>query len=193
MINETIITIGSKNIVKGHAVLEVIADFSFLDDARIETFDVPSRISDQPKSLEEIIRGAKNRAKAAVDLCHFSGAAVKCHYGFGIESGIFAISSNAGWMDTCACVIYDYENKSFSYGLASGWEIREDIIEAVFQQNMNLDQASKAVGLTTEDRVGRKEGLSGLLSNGRLTRKEHTKEAIRNALIYLERTKKNKE
>lgn len=77
------IAIGTINKVKIQAVEEVVKDYPLFAGMQIYPVAVPSEISEQPLSLEEIITGAKNRAKNAFA---FSAA---CAYSFGIESGLF--------------------------------------------------------------------------------------------------------
>lgn len=52
--------IGSKNIVKIKATSEVLSSYGY----EVTSFDVNSQVSAQPKSDEETIKGAKNRALA---------------------------------------------------------------------------------------------------------------------------------
>jgi len=49
-----------------------------------------------------------------------------------------------------------------------------------------MNQAFSRAGLTNNPKLGSQEGAVGLLTKGRLTRKEYTKQAIRTALIHLE-------
>jgi non-canonical (house-cleaning) NTP pyrophosphatase len=40
--------------------------------------------------------------------------------------------------------------------------------------------------MTTNENIGSEEGAIGILTKGRMTRKEYTKQALRTALIHLE-------
>jgi radical SAM protein with 4Fe4S-binding SPASM domain len=80
------IKIASQNPVKVEALKEILLDYNHLQDAKVESVDVSSGVSDQPKSLEETISGAKNRAKTAY---------IDCDYSFGIESGLMAVLGEA--------------------------------------------------------------------------------------------------
>ena len=82
------ISVGSTNIVKVQAVEEAVKEYPALAALRIQTCSVPSGVADQPLSLEEIIQGAKNRAASAFAACP------GCHYGFGIESGLFEVNGD---------------------------------------------------------------------------------------------------
>lgn len=74
--------------------------------------EVSSSVSNQPKSLDETVRGAMNRAL---------GSFVDCSYSFGIESGLMAVpNTKSGFMDVCVCAIYD--GTEYHIGLSSAWE-----------------------------------------------------------------------
>ena len=49
-----------------------------------------------------------------------------------------------------------------------------------------MNDAAHKAGLTKNPKVGSAEGLVGIMTKGRLTRKEYTKEAIRTALIHID-------
>lgn len=49
-----------------------------------------------------------------------------------------------------------------------------------------MNKAAYQAGFTKNPKVGSAEGLVGIMTKGRLTRKDYTKEAIRMALIHLE-------
>lgn len=171
------IIVGSKNQVKVGAVKELLLDYPHLEAADVSEVEVPSGVSDQPKSLTETVDGAMNRAK---------GAFVGCDYSFGLESGLMAVpSTKSGFMDVCVCAIYD--GKEFHLGLSSAWEAPREVTEHMINGNMNMNDAAVKAGYTENPNIGAAEGLVGIMTKGRLTRKEYTKEAIRTALIHLEK------
>ena len=73
------INVGSQNIVKVSAVKEVIENYDFLLNAEVFGLKISSQVSTQPKSLDETIHGAMNRAKNSFK---------DCNYSFGIEDGL---------------------------------------------------------------------------------------------------------
>ncbi|HLD88694.1 MAG TPA: inosine/xanthosine triphosphatase [Candidatus Nanoarchaeia archaeon] len=173
------ITIGSTNDVKVEAVREVIHDYDILSNAEVNGIDVNSEVSEQPKSLNETIHGAMNRAKNAFR---------DCNYSFGIESGLMQVpNTKTGYMDVCACVIYD--GKDYHIGLSSAFEYPHEIARLVFKDGLGISQAAYRTGLTKNPKVGSAEGVIGILTRGRLPRKEYTKQAIVMALIHLENSK----
>lgn len=176
-----IIAVGSTNKIKVEALIEVIKDYHHLAHATIISCAVPSEISEQPLSLEEIIVGAKNRARNAFNSLDDS------KYGFGIESGLFeAKGTQTGYLEACICCIYDGVNHHI--GLSCGFEIPPHILDFVVKKGKDLSQACYEAGVTTNAKLGSAEGLIGILTNGRVNRKEYTKQCITTALIQLENT-----
>lgn len=172
------INVGSKNEVKVGAVRELAAEYPFLASAEVLGFEAPSGVSDQPKTLEETITGAMNRARGAWD-------AGSCDAAFGIESGLMAVPyTRTGHMDVCACAIYD--GSEFHLGLSSAWEIPTDAAKLMLEDGLDMNDAFHKAGYTDDPKIGSAGGAIGILTKGRLDRKAYTKEAIRTALIHLE-------
>ena len=146
--------------------------------SKVEVFsiEVPSGVYKQPTSMDETIQGAINRAKNSFQ---------KCEYSFGIESGLMKVPhTKTGYMNVCACAIYD--GKDYHIGLSSAFEYPTKIINFVFSDKLEIDEAIYKTGLTNDKRIGRSGGVIGYLTKGRLKRKEYTKQAITTALIHLE-------
>lgn len=170
------ITVGSKNPVKIQAVEEITAQYKILEYAEIVSCEVSSEVAPQPKSLEEIIRGAQNRARNAFK---------NCDYSFGIEGGLMPVPyTKTGYMNICACAIYD--GKKYHLGLSSAFEHPKETTRLMIEKGLDAEQAMHKAGHTKNPRIGSSEGSVGILTRGALTRKDYTKEAIRMALIHLE-------
>ena len=171
-----IIKVGSKNPVKVNAVKETISNYSIFSGAEVLPIDISSGVSNQPKSLEETIQGAMNRAKKS-----FGG----CEYSFGIEDGLAKIpQTKTNYMNFCVCAIYD--GKQFHLGLSSGFEYPKEVTSLVFKEGLEIDEAFHKAGLTSNPRIGEADGVIGMLTNGRLTRKDYTKQAVVMAMLHLE-------
>jgi inosine/xanthosine triphosphatase len=177
LLNNMKIIIGSKNKAKVEAVKEIVSEYPHLSNAIVEGVSSSSKVSDQPKSLEETIVGATNRAK---------GAFSNCDYSIGIESGLMHVpGSKSGYMDVCVCVIYD--GAECHIGLSSAWEFPDpSITSLMIDDGLDMSQAINKAGMTSNPNIGSEEGAIGILTKGRLTRKAYTKEALRTALIHLE-------
>ncbi|MCX6719696.1 MAG: inosine/xanthosine triphosphatase [Candidatus Staskawiczbacteria bacterium] len=170
------INIGSKNKNKIEALSEILKDYPDFCVAQIIPKEVSSNISDQPKSLDETIQGAINRAKNAFE---------NCDYSVGLESGLMKVpETKSGYMDFTACAIFD--GGKIHLGLSSAFEHPRIIIDKIFNEGLDASTAFHKAGLTNDTYIGYSEGIIGLLTKNKLTRKEYTKEAIRTALIHLE-------
>mgnify|MGYP001569756318 CR=1 FL=1 len=171
------IKVGSTNEIKVDAVRELLKDYSHLKNAMVSGVEVSSNIANQPKSLEETVQGAINRAKNAFE---------DCTYSFGIESGLMAVpNTKTGFMDVCACAIFD--GQEYHIGLSSAWEAPKQVTHYMVNEGLDMNQAAFKAGLTKDPKVGSAQGLVGIMTKGRLVRKEYTKEAVRTALIHLEK------
>lgn len=172
------IIVGSKNPAKVEAVREIILDYPSLAAAQVGFIEASTGVSDQPMELEETIRGAKNRALVARE----SGA----DYGIGLESGLMLVSgSKTGYMDVCVCAIYD--GQEYHIGLSSAWEFPDPAVLEKIKGGMNMTDAVHDHGLTDNPQIGYAEGAIGIFTKGRLNRKEYTKQALRTALIHLDK------
>lgn len=149
MESNKVIKVGSKNNAKLEAVVEIVRDYSHLADFVIEGVDAFSDVSAQPKSLDETVRGAMNRAKNSFE---------KCKYSIGIESGLMHVpATKSGYMDVCACAIYD--GKEFHLGLSSAWEFPDkQIIGMIIDQGLDMSQAINKAGLTSNANIGSEQG-----------------------------------
>lgn len=171
------IKVGTKNKAKIDSVVEIIGEYPHLANSEVEGVSVLSGVSDQPKSLEETINGAINRAKNSFE---------NCDYGVGLESGLMLVpKTKSGYMDVCVCAIYD--GKEYHLGLSSAWEFpNKDVMDLIIKEGLDMSQAINKAGMTNNNKIGSEEGAIGILTKGRMTRKEYTKQALRTALIHLE-------
>ena len=171
------IKVGTRNRAKLEAVAEMLAEYPHLKDATIEGVEVSSGVSNQPLSLEETVTGAENRAKAAF---------ADCDYSVGIESGLMNVPrTKSGYMDVCVAAIHDGSN--LHLGLSSCWEFPDpSITELMTKQGLDMSQAVNRAGLTDDPSVGSNQGAIGILTKGKLNRKEYTKQALRVALIHID-------
>jgi inosine/xanthosine triphosphatase len=171
-----IINIASKNPIKIRALEETISQYPLFSDAKIMSLEIDSGVSDQPKSMDETIKGATNRALQA-----FMG----CDYSVGIEDGLMKVPhTKTGYMNVTVCSIYD--GKTHSLGLSSAFEYPVEATRYAVEGNMDMNQVFAKLGLTKNPKVGNSEGAIGILTKGRLPRKETAKQAIMMALIQIE-------
>ncbi len=170
------INVGSKNPQKVEAVREVLNEYTDFKDSIVIGIEASSDVSDQPKSMDETIQGAMNRAKNC-----FSD----CNYSVGLESGLMKVpNTKTGYMDVTCCVIFD--GKEFHLGLSSAFEYPINVTKSVFDEGIDINQAFFKNGLTKNEKLGSAEGAIGYLTKGRIKRKDYTKQAIYMAMIHLE-------
>ncbi len=167
------IKVASLNPVKIAAVEQICKEYAFLSSAKICSEEISSLVRNQPLSLEETLQGAMNRAKNGFNSCDLS---------FGIESGLFQVPyTKTGYMNICACVIYDGSN--FYVGLSSAFECPDKATDLMVKDGFEMKQTFNKLGITTDSKGN---GVVGILTNGRVDRIEYTKQAIVMALIKLE-------
>lgn len=171
------IIVGSKNEVKVGAVRELAEEYPLIAAATVEGFEADSQVADQPKGFEETLSGAINRSRGAF--------AQGADLAFGIESGIVEIPyTKTGWMDVTSCVIYDGEE--FHVGLSSLFECPKEVTRLMVEEGMNMSDATFHAGYTENPNIGAAGGVISVLTKGRVTRKDYTKQAVRLAMIHLE-------
>ena len=175
MVEEKIvINIGSRNPVKIGAVREVISEYPFLNPFDLNSLEVSSEISEQPRGIEEIIKGAENRARNSFMICDYS---------IGLESGIFQ-TPYFKFVDMAVCSIYDGEN--FHYGFSEGFAVPPKLAKLINEEGLDLSQAAKKAGMTASNKIGYEKGIINILTNGRFVRADQIKSSLQMALISLE-------
>lgn len=173
----TKIRVGTKNEAKLGAVRDALSLYDMFRDAVVEGVEVVSGVADQPKELAEIVQGAVTRAKSAFE---------NCEYSIGLESGLMGVPhTKTGYMGVVVCAIFD--GKEVHLGLSSGFEPPKEVIRLVFEEGHNLATASKSAGLTEKDELGKHEGLIGILTKGRVNRKDQAKQAIITAMLHIDK------
>ena len=113
---------GSKNKTKVNAVADILRDYPMFGDAEVIGVAVQIEEFGHPKSLEETVAGAVDRAKQA-DEGH--------DYGFGIEGGLMAVpQTKSGYMEVAACAIYD--GKTIHLGLSPAVEWPQAVLDGIW-------------------------------------------------------------
>jgi inosine/xanthosine triphosphatase len=170
-----IINVGSKNPTKLAAVNNVISGHKLFSGAETKGVEVDIEEFGHPKTLEETILGAKQRAHQAFK---------DCTYSFGLESGMFkSKDAKSGYFETTVCAIYD--GKQFHLGLSPSFEWPTKMVELILAGS-DGSQAFKQIGLTEHKKIGTGEGGIHILTHGKLNRTKLNELAITMALIHLE-------
>lgn len=172
------IHVGSTNTTKIQAVRDTLVLYPQLfPDPVIKGIDVEVPIYGHPKNLQETIDGAINRAKKAF---------TDCDYSIGLEGGLMEVpQTRTGHMETNACAIYD--GKEIYLGLGPAFEWPKKVTELILKGQADASLAFKQLGLTEHDKLGAQQGgITGPLTNNRITREDFMKYSIIMALIHLE-------
>lgn len=173
------IAVGSTNKAKILAVEEVVRASPLFEKVRIVALSVPSHVSEQPLTLEETIQGAKNRALGAFSACE------GCTYSFGMESGLMeAQGTQTGFLCISVCCIFT--GTVYLTGLSTGFEVPPQILQFILEKNKDMTQACLELGISANSALGSEEGLIGILTRGRVDRKQFTKESVASAILQLE-------
>ncbi len=171
------IYVGSLNPTKVAAVREAVADHPDFSSCDVIGSEVASDVSEQPKTIEETVRGAMNRARAAWQEGGIS---------FGLESGLMEVPyTRTGYMDICVCAIYD--GADYHHGISSAWECPVDVTKMMLEDGMNMSEAFYKSGRTDDPSIGSSIGVISVLTGGRVDRKAYTMQAIHMAMIHLKK------
>jgi inosine/xanthosine triphosphatase len=191
--NKVVLAVGSKRGPKLNAVNEALAAFSaaLAPGAQFEVLgiEVASGVSHTPASQEELMRGARQRAEALVQLARTSGSA--WHYFIGLEGGLDVIHEGASpdelsrhsalkqngrrrvFLESWA---YVTDGAHGYYGRSGGIELPEALAHEVLENGVELsvaiDKFAGAVGIRDA------QGAWGVLSNNVITRQEAFRVAV---------------
>ena len=175
----TRIVVGSVNVKKIAAVKECFESLCG-EGCEVWGVDVPSGVSEQPKTQKETIQGAHNRARAA-----FSES--DADYSVGVESGfiggVLTPDKVLREMNVSVCCIFD--GRQFAYGFSPVFEVPPEAVRITRELNMTLSQACAFMGVAKSAQIGSESGLVGVLTKGSVDRKEYMEIAIRMAAIRM--------
>ncbi len=173
------IRVGSTNRQKLEAVRSAFAPYA--PRASIEPVSVASGVPEQPVGFDEIVRGARHRALAALQ----SGA---CDFGVGIEDGLVELEAAGSPLNIGCVAITDGTHTSLGFSSAfayppecsgaaiAGREPIGGLFDALF---------AKARGVRDASPSAQSQGNVGRLSLGVLPRSEYARHAVLCALIPL--------
>lgn len=143
-----------------------IQDSSFF----FETQQSESGVSDTPKSIEELISGAQQRARNVFEEGRIS-------LSIGVEGGLFKVHEKV-FLQSWSCL---YDGKKFSFGSSGAIEIPESLAVAVMKNGADLGIVID--GFAEKIDVRSNQGTFGILTNDLITREDSFELATLNALI----------
>ncbi len=191
--NKIIIAVGSKRGPKLNAVTEALQSFSaaLSHDAQFEVVgvEVESGVSHTPSSRDELMRGARQRAEALVEMARQNGAAWQ--YFVGLEGGLDVVHEGASqdevlrhsglqqnghrhvFLESWA---YVSDGVRGHYGRSGSIELPEALAHEVLENGVELaiaiDRFAGAVGIRDA------QGAWGVLSSNFITRQEAFRVAV---------------
>lgn len=171
----TTVCIGSQNQIKVEATARVLRRYTITEGAAVRVAVVGSGVADQPRGLDSIWLGARNRAYAAYRIYHADGL------GVGLESGIFDVR---GWLDVCVCVLVDRDG-IVGVGLSSAFEVPPRVLD-VMNSGLEMCDAFAALGLAPADYGRNGSGASGVVTRDRVTRSHQVEQAVTMAMSRLD-------
>lgn len=163
-----IIAVGSTNPTKLTPVKAVFE--SHFKDVEIKGISVASGVAEQPMSIDEMYKGALNRAQNA--LKETKGA----QYGVGIEGGLH--KQVFGWFEHSIVVILN-EKGEIGVGASGGLVLPEIIMKSI-HNGKNLEEAIDDHFKT--NKIGEGIGMFGIFTKGVVTRSEGVRHGVAFAL-----------
>lgn len=174
------IVVGSLNPGKIEAVKKFVQEYDCLSGADVVGVSVVSSVSSQPLTLDDTVKGAVTRARNAFR--------IPCDLSVGIESGLMPVPSTlSGYMDFCVCAFYD--GKRPYLGISSMFEYPENITRMIVYDGLEASDAAKKAGITNHEKIGNEGGIISIISGGKLTRPEYTRQALVCAFLHVPRKK----
>jgi len=170
------LALGSTSLDKKRVLKKALSLFNLT--AEIRTVDVSSGINEQPLNEKTTIKGAENRAIAAMN-AFYKGK--KIDFAVGLEGGLCWIN-NRGYFLICAAVICD-KDKTTYLGLSSKLQLPKEVSDKI--------KRGKSFGKAIRDFQQKNKNKDSLIriANLLISRKEAFREAITNAfLVYRNKT-----
>ena len=172
--------VGSANPAKLGAVRQGLTPF--FEDLELISVDAPSGVSEQPIGFDEILSGARNRARRS-----YSSARGGCDLGVGIEDGLVPVAGlQSGYVNLGCCVLFD--GKQEATGFSAGFEYPEPCIaQATSFQRVPIGEAFDRLFASRPRRfdAGREAGNIGRLTQGVLDRATYGSHAVICAVVRL--------
>jgi inosine/xanthosine triphosphatase len=176
------IRVGSTNGPKLDAVRDALAPYA--PDVEVAGVDVPSGVPEQPVGWEEIVQGARNRARLA-------RASGPCDLGVGLEDGLVALPDGEGELRhlNVGCAAIAHGGRVW-LGFSSLFSYPPECTEPALRDRAPIGSLFDRLweqrrGEAVAPAVARMVGNIGKLTLGVLPRSEYTRHAVLCALVAL--------
>ncbi len=170
-----VVAIGSRNPAKVQGTKKAFKHL--LRNLEFRELDLTTRVKLQPMSLDETVRGARQRAEFAIEE---EGA----DFGVGVEAGIIKLAEESDgqvfFLNVQIAAVVDSAHH-LSFGSSSGFPIPMKLVSMMKDENVELDKYAHE--LTGAKRIREEHGVVYHLSKRRLSRAEMTEQCVSMALI----------
>ncbi len=157
------------------AVEKISSHFGFgRTSISFTSVEAQSGVSDTPKSIEELMRGAQQRAQFV-----FQQNSNERVLSIGVEGGLFK-SGEKIFLQSWACV---FNGKQFFFGSSGSIELPEELADTVMNDGVDLGIAIDR--FAEEADVRSKQGTFGILTGDFVTREDSFETATIFALMPL--------
>jgi inosine/xanthosine triphosphatase len=172
------VRVGSTNEPKLDAVRNAFSPYA--PDVEVAGVDVPSGVPEQPVGWEEIVRGARNRARLA-------RASEPCDLGVGLEDGLVALPDGEGELRHlnvgCAAIAH---GERVWLGFSSGFAYPPGCTEPAVRDRAPIGSLfDRFWEQRRGEAAARTQGNIGKLTLGVLPRSEYIRHAVLCALVAL--------
>jgi inosine/xanthosine triphosphatase len=173
-----IVAVGSTRRPKLNAVTEALGLLGPLLGAGVEFevlgFEVASGVNHTPGTREELMRGARQRAEALVELGRAMGKV--WHYCVGLEGGLDVFQEDGRRCVLLESWAYVTDGTRGHYGRSGGVELPEALAHEVLENGVELSLAIDRFAGTVGIRDA--QGAWGVLSRNLITRQEAFRVAV---------------
>lgn len=163
------VAVGSLNPVKIECVKQAFEALWPAKQWQVEGVEVNSGVSDQPMSIPESIKGARQRARTAIK-------ELDADYGVGLEGGLH--KEDGTWFDYGWVVIVDKDGTEGS-GSTIHMEVPPKVMKLI-EDGLELGHANDEVFGRSNSKQA--EGHFGLMTNNVITRTHGYRDAVVTAL-----------
>lgn len=161
------VIVGSANPVKVDATRLAFEAVWPEETFQVAGVAVESGVSDQPMDFDETIRGAKNRARAAMLL-------KPADFAVGLEAGVD--KRPEAWFETGWCAVLDAAG-NFNVGSSPVLTMPDSVMEGILSGKELGDVINEMTG---RGNVKHQEGFFGIVTRGAITRTD----AFRSGIIF---------
>ena len=141
-------------------------------DVDVIGVQVPTGVSHQPSTFNEVIEGAINRAKYSIEKVK------EAEQGVGVEAGFIYVKNKV--FDVQVAAIIDRDN-NITLGLSPAFQIPPKFVRRIFSEGVELEVVVDNYFRTRS--IGEKGGFISILTKGLVSRDELTELAVIMALI----------